>query len=273
MNYYYLLPSLPELDAEDCSLSRDQFDDIIALISRNLVNEDLVVMNCLFHKHDNHNLLYVLFNEYHDFEISAFNRPMSVPVQVLKNYRRAFSSLPNYMMNYLNDFSGTFSSMTMREMEQRLELYFNDYLNGLNHIFLKTFFSWNFQLTQALAEANLKSFHSVKSKNDSSEPFFSGKLTLHGVTAPTEIVTHMQPLMESMDLYAIERMVNKYYWQFADSWREPFSAEQVFAYLLKVIRWYWWKGLNTDAEIAKTYFEQMVDEIKNKESSPKMPVT
>lgn len=272
MKYYYLISSLPQLDVEDSSLSTGQLDEVIALITRNLTDDDLTVMKCLLHQNDNQNLLYVLFHEYHDFEIRAYNKPSSVPIEVLENYRREYSSLPDYMMNYLNDLSGAFSSLTLREMEQTLNRYFQDHLQKIDNLFLNTFFSWEDQLNQAIANANHKSFRFLTTKNEADAPLFRETLALHGLGEPSELTAQLQPMMETTDLDAIERRVNQYYWQFADSWQEPFSSAQVLAYMVKVIRLYQRKGFTARGDASKSSFERMVEESKNYESSPKMPV-
>ncbi|MEQ8471045.1 MAG: DUF2764 family protein [Marinoscillum sp.] len=272
MNYYYLISSLPKLDVTDDSLSADQLDEIIELITRNLSDDDLVIMNCLLHENDNQNLLSVLFREYHDFDIRTTHQPSSFPIEVLDNYRREFSALPDYLMNYLNDLSGTFSSLTMREMEQTLNRYFLEYIQGIDHPFLNTYYSWTFRLKQAIAEANLKSFDSLKTKNEASEPSFPATRTLHDLTEPQEITSQMQPIIESKDLEAIERKVDQYYWQFSGSWQDPFSTDQVLAYMVKLQRLYCRRRIVSKGEADRFHFGTLVAELKEKRSSPKIPI-
>ncbi|MEQ8239423.1 MAG: DUF2764 family protein [Cyclobacteriaceae bacterium] len=272
MKYYYLISSLPKLAIDDGSLSCDQLDDIIELITQNLTDDDLDVMKCLLHKNDNQNLLFVLFHEYHDFEIRFFNQPSSVPVEILENYRREFSSLPDYMMNYLNDLSSSFSAMTMREMEQNLNQYFYDHLLNKNSLFLNTYFSWIFQLEQTISRLNLKSFPFLVTKDESKELFFPKIQTLHDLTEQKEIANQIQPLIASKDVEGIERKINQYHWQFAASWQDAFSADQVFAYMVKLIRLYRWRRFSSKGETARTDFEKLIAEILEKRSSPKMPV-
>lgn len=272
MMYYYLISSLPKLEFNENTLSRDQLDETLELITRNLTDDDLVLLKCLLHEHDNQNLLSVLFHEYHDFDIQAIHRPFSIPLEVLQNYRREFSALPDYVMNYLNDLSGTFSSLTMREMEQTLSRYLLEYIQGIDHPFLNTYYSWTFGLKQAIAKANLNSFDSLKTNSEAREPSFPTTRTLHDLTEPREITSQMQPLMESSDLEAIERKVDQYYWQFAGSWQDPFSTDQVLAYVVKLQRLYCRRRIVSTGEADRSPFETLVAKIKEKRSSPKIPI-
>ena len=151
MKYYYLISLLPTLDLEDDSYSLEQLDELLDQISSNLADEDREFLNYLLHENDNQNLLYILFKEYKDFEIRTFNQPLSIPMEVLQNYRRSYASLPSYLIDYLNDFAGTFSSMSMTEMEQNLNRYFYDSLLQQNCLFLHTYYAWLFQLKQTIS--------------------------------------------------------------------------------------------------------------------------
>ena len=157
-------------------------------------------------------------------------------------------------------------------MEHVLNQYFHDYLLKRDSLFLNTFFSWKFKLQQTIAEVNQKSFRFLNTGYNLEEPFYPKTKTLHGLTELPEVANQTQPLITSKDLEAIERRVNEYYWEFADCWQAPFSAEQVFAYMIKLIRLYHFKGFSAKGKVAKSNFEELVAEIKEKESSPKMPV-
>ena len=272
MKYYYLISSLPELEIDNSSLSQEQLFETIEVISRNLTPEDQVVLNCLLQPNDNRNLLYILFREYHDFEIRSFSGPVSIPIEVLENYRREYSSLPDYMINYLNDLSGTFSSLSLREMEYKLGEYFHEYLLNTNSIFLHTFYAWQFKLRKTVSEINLKSYPFLHTRNEEEEFGYPGTKILHTLTDQSEITNQLVPLVEANDLEAIENKINGYYWEFANSWQEPFSAEQVFAYVVKLIRLYRWKGFSSKGELAKAKFEELIMKLKQSQSSPKMPV-
>lgn len=272
MKYYYLISSLPRLDIDSDSLSMDQLEESLELITRNLSDEDQVLMKCLLHEHDNQNLLSVLFHEYHDFEIRAIHQPSTIPFEVLGNYRREFSALPDYMMNYLNDFSGSFSSLTMREMEQNLDWYLLEYIQEIDNLFLNTYYSWAFGLKQTVAVVNQKSFDFLKTTNESSEPFFPATRALHGLTDQKEVANQLAPLVESRDIEGIESKIKECYWQFADCWQEPFSIEQVLAYVIKLKRRYDQKWLSPKGEVTSSGFEELVDEIKEKRPSAKIPM-
>lgn len=272
MNYYYLISSLPTLQIDDTSLSQEQLEELIALISRNLTSEDRTIHRCLLHASDNQNLLYILFREYHDFEIQAFNRPASIPIELLENYRRAYPALPDYMANYLNDLSGSFASISLREMEHALGRYFHDYLSKLDVTFLNTYYLWRFRLKRVVAELNAKSYPFLHAASEAEEPTFMNVKTLHGLEDFEGISNRLMPLVEANNLEGIERNINEFYWQFADCWQEPFASERVFAYMIKLIRLHRWKGFTSKGASAKEKFERLISDLKVKESSPKMPV-
>ncbi len=272
MKYYYLIPSLNELKIDDTSLAQEQLEDSVDLIFRNLTDEDLKDLKGLFYPNDNQNLLFILFHEYHDFEIRTFNKPSAIPLETLQNYRREMATLPDYLINYLSDLSGSFPSFSLRKMEQSLNSYFYEYLLQRNSTFLNTYYFWKYTLDKTIAEVNLKAYPFMQAKNDQEEPFFSDIRTLHSLTEPSEIAAQITPLIASNNLEAIELKINGYYWEFANSWQEPFSKEQVFAYMVKLLRLHRWNGFTSKGELAKTKFEELITELKQKTSSPKMPL-
>jgi hypothetical protein len=272
MKYYYLISSLPDLQIDDTALSQEQLEELIESIDRNSDDKDRIVLRCLLHSSDNQNLLYVLFREYHDFEIRSYSRPGSIPIDTLENYRREFSSLPDYMINYLNDLSGSFASLTLREMEHILNQYYHDYLLKVNSLFLNTYFLWRFRLKHTIAGLNLKAYPFLRTQSDTEEPFYHKVRELHGLTDQDDIANQLLPLIEGNELEAIEHKTNEFYWEFADCWQEPFSSEQVFAYMVKLIRLHRWKGFSSKGEVAQSKFEALIAELKQKKSSYKMPV-
>ncbi len=272
MKYYYLISSLPELHKDDTTLSQEQLDELIDLIFRNLESQQQVIGRCLLLPADNQNLLYILFREYHDFEIQSFSHPISIPVEILENYRREYSVLPDYMANFLNDLAGSFSSLSLRDMEHFLNQYFYEYISKLDSQFLNTYFVWRFWLKRTISELNIKSYPFLHTKSDSEEPFFSNLRTFHGLTNFEDISGQLMPFVESNDLEAIEQRVNGFYWEFADCWQEPFTVEQVYVSLLRIIRLHRWKGFTSQGEQAKVKFEMLINDLKQKEIPPKMPV-
>jgi hypothetical protein len=272
MKYYYLISSLPDLEIDDTSLSQEQLKDILDLIYRNLSEEDTREFECLLYPQDNQNLLYVLFHEYHDFEIRDFHQPAVLPVDALQNYRREMASLPDYMIHYIRDQAGSFPGLSLRRMEEWLEAYFYDHLLKSESLFVQTYFSWKHQLEEAVAEVNLKAFPFMQSRSERNVPFFPHVRSLHSLTEPSEIMNQIMPLASAHNLEAIEAKINAYYWEFANAWRNPFSKEQVLAYAVKLLRLYRWKGFAAKGELAKAKFESLIHEMKQRTSSPKMPL-
>ncbi len=272
MKYYYLISSLPELQIEDPSHSQEQLSEILDLIHENLSPEDQRIYECLLLMSDNQNLLYILFREYHDFKIRHFVNPSYYPIEVLENYRREYHALPDYMINYLNDNSGSFSSLTLRDMEHSLNQYFYDHVGKLDSPFLQTYFQWRFQLKRTIANVNVKAYPFLNTQSETTEPFFPDVRSLPGLISMEDVSTQISPLIEQNNLEKIERKVDEYYWNFADCWQEPFSVDFVFAYVLKLIHLYRWKGFAAKGELAKEKFENLINELKEKTSSPKMPL-
>ncbi len=272
MKYYYLISSLPVLQLDATSISQEELDGIIELINQNLTTEDHAISQYLLYEGDNQNLLHILFREYHEFETHSFNHHSSIPIEILENYRREYKSLPDYMINYLNNHSDSFSSLSLREMENLLNQYFYEALVKLDSLFISTFYLWKFMLNQTIAMLNLKNYPFLKTRSEVAEPDFLQVTTLHSIRSFEDIANQLMPLIEENNLEAIERKVNSYYWEFADCWQEPFASEQVFAYMLKLIRLYRWRGLSSERDSTKSNFEKLIKELKETSSSPKMPV-
>ncbi len=272
MSYFYLISSLPELKLSDTSLTPLQLEELLETVMRNAAVVDKQVLNCLLYPNDNQNLLFILFREYHDFEIGAYSQPSVLSDELLNNYRMEQGSLPDYMIHYLNDLSGSYSSLSLRRMEYELNKYFHEHVAKLESRFLNTYFTWQFELKKTIADINHKAFDYLPISNTSTQTDYTTLKTLHGLATKEEITNEITPLVEVNDLEGIETKINQYYWEFADSWQEPFSSEQLFGYVVKLLRLYQWKGFSTKGEAARIKFEELVQGLKETELSPKMPV-
>ena len=272
MSYYYLISSLPELNLSNTSLAPLQLEELMGTIMSNASDTDKLVLNCLLYPNDNQNLLFILFREYHDFEIGAFSKPSVLSAELLNNYRMEQGSLPDYMIHYLNDLSGSYASLSLRRMELELNRYFYEHVTSMESIFLNTYFTWQFELKKIIADINHKAFDYLPMGNNSFQTDFAVTKALHGLATKEEVTNEITPLVESDDLEAIETKINQYYWEFADSWQEPFSSEQLFGYMVKLLRLYQWKGYSTKGEAARSKFEALVQGLKETELSPKMTV-
>jgi hypothetical protein len=272
MRYFYLISSLPELKLSNNSLTQLQLEELMETIMRNATAMDNQVLKCLLYPNDNQNLLFILFREYHDFEIGAFSKPSVLSAELLKNYRMEQGSLPDYMIYYLNDLSGSYASLSLRRMETELNRYFFEHVAQKESIFLNTYFTWQFELKKTIADINHKAFDYLPISSNSSQGDFGVTKALHGVATKEEVTNEITPLVGVNDLEGIETKINQYYWEFADSWPEPFSSEQLFAYMVKLQRLYQWIGFSTKGEAAKSKFEELVQGLKETEISPKMPV-
>jgi hypothetical protein len=272
MSYFYLISSLPELKLSNTSLTQLQLEELMETIMRNATVADKQVLNCLLYPNDNQNLLFILFREYHDFEIGSFGKPSVLSAELLINYRMEQGSLPDYMIYYLNDLSGSYASLSLRRMEHELNRYFYEHVVQKESTFLNTYFTWQFELKKTIADINHKAFDYLPISNHSSQTDYAAVKTLHGFATKEEVTNEITPLVEANDLEGIETKINQYYWEFADSWQEPFSSEQLFGYMVKLLRLYQWIGFSTKGEAAKSKFEELVQGLKETEISSKMPV-
>lgn len=260
--YYYLISSLPKLQPNLSELRGIDVMDLFDLIERNLTKEDRVIYQCLIYQHDNRNLLHQIFNEYHHLEVPEYKQPSVISETIMKNYRRNYSFLPDYMIQFLLDNAGVFGSYTPADIELKLRNYFFDFISREQSEFLVTYYEWQYRLEQTLAEFSQKHFDFLPNSEilDSNYPV---PITVKTAVLDREkLLSELKPLIDSGKYAGVEKLIDTYYWEFGEYWTDTFSSNAVFSYTIKLLRTVRWQHAITDTELKKKRILSIVEHVK-----------
>jgi len=260
-NYYYLIASLPDLTLDHDQTKHLKFGEILDLIERNLSDEDIGIYRCLLYQNDNRNLLHLIFHEYHDFSFTRFQYPADISLKILKAYRSDKSELPEYMVDFLNDQSGSFTSFSHVEIELLLRKYFLEYISRQNSKFLQSYFEWQFVLEKTLAQLNQSKYSFLKPTDNRDANHLDQKGNGYSFMDTKELINEILPLIEQREYASIEKKVDRYYWEFADRWTDRFSSEAVFAYTVKLLRLAFWRPIPSKPQAVEQHFNTLIEDI------------
>jgi hypothetical protein len=268
MNYYYLISSLPTIPRDYQVNGSIDLPEIFDMIERNLTEEDREYYYAMLYQNDNRNLLNLIFAEYHDFRGEYFYQPSVLTIEELRAYRRNRSALPGYMIDFLVDNSGVFGSYSLTDIEVKFRRYFIEYLDQLNCDFVKRYYQWQQKLKSIVAEVNQSSYTAMNRADVLLYDFGVSRNPYS--TDYKQLKNELKDLIQSQDYVALERKIDRLYWDFAASHSGIFTIEAVLAYvalLLRLSRW-----LRLTPEDHQNAFEKLVDDLKKMDRSPKMNV-
>lgn len=271
MQYYYLISSLPvvNINPDDNSLDLNELYD---LIQRNLSEKDLLIYQAILYQNDNRNLLSLIFREYQHIEFDYIYKPSVIPFKSLLSYRRNLSVLPDYMILFLQDNAGIFSSISLTDIELKLRKYFMEYIRTLNSEFLLQYYEWQYHLEETISTINQQKFNFLNPRGSHDTDFLSTcSMKFHQVDK-NEISAELSPLMEELRFSDIERTVDRFYWEFAESWSDVFSENRVFSYVVKLLRLSRWSDISKDPGEVMGEFKRLLEKIKKSNRSPKTAV-
>ena len=271
MNYYYLIASLPELDIENEGNNALDINEIIDMIHRNLTDEDLVIFQALLYQNDNRNLLNVIFKEYHDLAVRHHNSPSVFPRDIIEGYRRNIPLLPDYMIDFLQDNAGIFSTFSLADIELKLRSYFMNFIEKLDSEFLLQYYQWQYDLEKIVAEMNERKYDFLNAPKYDATYSDMVPVMVHSLDKK-QVYSDLQPLMNTHQYIEMERKIDAYYWAFADSWFDVFTVNAALSYTVKLLRTAMWSSVPKEEEAIKEAFFPLLNDLKKLDRSPKMPV-
>ncbi|MDX1628752.1 MAG: DUF2764 family protein [Fulvivirga sp.] len=238
--------------------------EITDLIERNLTPEDLKIYRCLLFQNDNRNLLHLIFHEYHGLSYERLHYPAIIPIKTLKSYKRKATDLPDYMVEFLQDNAGVFSTYSPKDIELKLRAYFLDFVRKQQSKFLQHYYEWQYQLESVLAEINQRNYTFLKEEENDDLDYLGMVPPGLSLIDKSLIIGDLTPLIEAQNYSDIEQKTDEYYWDFADHWRTPFSAEAVFAYTIRLLRIARWSTIPSDSDKSQAQFESIINSLKSK---------
>lgn len=276
MSYYYLISGLPDLSLDkaidDKGKRQVDIDELMDTILRNLEPEDVSAIRYLVYPNDNYNFLSVLLQKHHDIPSVGYLQPALLDKEVIEEYQKNQSNLAPYMSDYIRSFEDQFTSMSPREMEDRLwQIYYEEVQSS--DTFIADYVLFERQVKQFFAAYNDSYFDFLKA------PLFEGSRMGQigaGKSLPGDII-RQHPFVEKMgeivaseDPIRIAAFSDKIIWDYLDQTTGFFGKEQVFVYTIRLMMVARWQNRDKDAGTAQ--FTQLQEDIKNKVRSLKIAV-
>lgn len=272
MNYYYLISGLPDLRFGE---EHPQLDtsEVLDTIQRNLEPADENIFRFLLYPIDNQNLLNAIFEDHKSISPFAFKHHGLFDKEMLKSYRRQKGFLPAYMGEFLNLWEEYFPTLTMWEIEEKLESQYYSEIEHQNCFFLSEYYAFKRKLKDLMAVFNKSYFNPMLSNTPESMRSLSNQVG-KGKTPPASFFNDY-PFLEEMDeVFArqdpleTDRFADRLTWEYLEETKGHFEQDKVFAYVLKLLIVDKWIG--RDAEEGKKRFDELSSHIKSHVSKPKM---
>lgn len=274
MSYYYLIASLPDLSLDD-SLKYVDFDETFDTIRRNLEADDLELFNYLIYPNDNRNLLNYLFYEYKDLPTSKPLWPYTIPIDSIQSFRRDRSLFPDYMVEFFQESEAQFTSWTMREMENRLQIKFEEELEKSELPFVTAYFRFKHSLAEIVASLNQAHYRFLfesqfSHANSSLNMLKKGQSPSSSVLKEYPYAEQLRETVALGDPIELERFVERVEWDYLEGPHTTFGTDHVLAYAARLLLLS--RRKRQDREVGTERYKVLKNDIRNKVHSPKTPV-
>ncbi|MEA3318091.1 MAG: DUF2764 family protein [Bacteroidota bacterium] len=270
-NYYHcLVAGLPELflDETELSFSLKEFKDILA---SELKESDYKLVQTIFLPYDNLNLLYLLQENYDDF-----NKLGNFSLQQLENEltEDAENILPAYMYKFVELYKDENSKFEKSWENIIAEMYYEYIQTNIKNKFLKQWFNYKLNVENILTAINCRKYNINKEKqiignNFVAKAIINSNSKDFGLEVDLPYVSQLVNLAEKSNVLAKEKEIDKMKWEIIDEYSlfDYFSIEIILAYTLKVDIAHRW--LKLDHDYGKQMFEKIVNDLKSSYEFPK----
>ena len=250
MSYYYLIASLPELDLNDVSLKID-VEEHLDIVFRNLSGGDREIARYIVLQNDNHNLINVLLEKFHDIPSTNPLIPCLIPTEEIKDYQNRLSDLPDYMSQFLIQNKGKLDLIRPSGIEETLLLNFYEEIENLSNDFLDDYFQFDRTIKQLATIHNLKTYELSSSSefvNDQVNKELGLDRSKAILNKAYSYINDLWNAIEGKNPQQIELVMDSARWQFVSDYdpTDIFSNNNVFAWTMKLLLWSRWKGLSEE---------------------------
>lgn len=269
-NYYYLVAGLPDILLDEGKL-KSSLIELRNELQNDLHPEDFALIQLLFLKYDNENLLNIVqknerpFVEGGNFEQSVLEEQIKEPSGIL----------PSYMNEFVLRMHSEEQELSALSPELLLEEAFFNYLLSLNNEFLQEWYLLQYRINNLIAAINSKRHgyqieEQIIGNDDFVEALQRSNARDFGLTqefAETELVV---AAMENKDLLAREKSIDQLRWNWIDDkvFFHYFTIERILAFMLQfeiAERW-----MKLEQETGRSMFESMLNKLN---SSYELPET
>lgn len=266
-NYYCLVAGLQDitLDVNKLNYGVSTFVEDLKV---DLHPEDYNLLMLLFLHNDHKNLLNILQKKEESWhEPSGFSR------QILEEAVKEPADIPAYMARFIEAFKEKNPVFPQLSPENELTALFYEFVLNIDNEFLRNWFQFDMNLRNVLAALNSRKHHlpyedQIIGSDEIAESIRRSHARDFGLANEFPFVEELVNINKSDDLLEREWNLDMMRWKYLDevSFFEYFTAEKVFAFVIRmamVERW-----LSLDKDMGKKLFLKLLDELK---ASYKLP--
>lgn len=269
--YHYLVAGLPELffDEKKPQTSLIAFREYL---NEHLSFDEMLLLNLLFWKYDNNNILEKLQNP--EFEINPLGNLSLEEIEELFSAQKSGSLdslgfyVPEYILDFIEAYKNNETIISGRTWELQLtELYFN-HINNINNQYIKDWFVFEKDLTNLLTAFNcrkneLQIDKQLIGKGELVDKLVKSSARDFGITDEIEGIEKILKALDEDDLLEQEKKIDILKWELLDesSFFFYFTIERLFVFLIKLSitdRW-----LKLDKETGLKLFKELLNNLES----------
>jgi hypothetical protein len=259
--YHYLVAGLPELLLDEGRL-KVGLGDLKTEFQRDLDSHDIELVNCLFLKFDNSNILNLLQKK--DFEFDSrgnFSREL-IEAQI----KESDGALPWYMNRFIDCFKADDRGNPDMSWDNILETYFYQHLAKIDNAFLRDWFTFQLNTKNVISALicrryNLQMEHQLIDHNDINENLLRSNARDFGIAQEFPEIEKIITAFESGTLLQREKALDILNWQWIDEnvFFHYFSIERLLGFMLQFAMVERWMGL--DRKEGELMFNKLLERL------------
>jgi hypothetical protein len=200
----------------------------------------------LVYVNDNKNLVNSINQKVGITDKQEWIEPCWIETGIISDYLRNKNELPDYMVDYLDQYGDQFASMSPREIENQLLRFFYEEVFQSDSEFISGYFRFEKDLKSMVTLMNCHLFNHKLPRDIIDHDKFVQKM--HGTSfsaslmAEFPFLTELSEILQSRDPESIEKKIDLILWDWIDqnTSMKFFMRQQVFGYFIKlnmVKRW------------------------------------
>jgi hypothetical protein len=267
-NYYYLVAGLPDILLDEGKI-KSSLTELKTEFQNDLHSEDFSLVQLLFLKHDNNNLLGLIQKSDRVFDENGSFPPSLLEDQI----KEIIGVLPSYMNAFISQMQSDEQINNTATPELLLEELFYNYLLSVENEFLQSWFLLQYRMNNLIAAFNAKHHgyqleEQLVGNDDFVESLQRSNARDFGLTQEFPETDLVLVALENKDLLAREKALDLIRWNWIDEkvFFHYFTIERIIAFMLQfemAERW-----LKLDQETGRMMFNTMLEKLNNSYTLP-----
>jgi hypothetical protein len=267
-NYYYLVAGLPDIILEQSKLSVT-LGEFKEELQAHLHPDDYVLVEKLFLKSDNHNVLNMVMKNIEEFDTNG-----KYSFDEIEEEIKEPEVLPEYLKNFINSFKASQAFDAEMSWVDQLNTLFYEEMMQLPNEFLRTWFEFERDVKNVLTGLAARR-HKIPAAN-----LLIGNTTVtsaisksnardFGLSAEFPFVEKLTQINENTNLLEREKAIDQFKWNHIDEINtfNYFTIEVILGFVIKlemVERW-----LKLDKKTGEEMFNRLLKDLENSYEFPK----